>query len=324
MTVIEPVRRVFETGTSADGVIHVVEPVAVGPAGGTGTGGVHAYARVGPITTTAGPCGMTGEWTLTPDVWRGTVSAAVGHLVEWSPAVVLGGGPAVLDLAAVVGGTAVRYASTGTAAPAQRGHAGLFSQGDPGTTRLPALKWRVQEGDLANGMLTLALVYRAASTGDTLVLGDPEAPSTIDVTNLGTVGGAGAGGGGETGGSTAITWEDVNNAVPGAPPPTDVVTGTVPAERIAGAAVFSGSGAPADQPADAEVTLSAVVGDLYVDTVGLGLWHLDAVAGWTRTASLRRETMLWLGTGDPTVDLSGYHMVRNVAIDVATLDIYEL
>lgn len=186
MTVTEPVRRTFESGTSADGVIYVVEPVTISPAR-PGAGGVYAYTRVGPITTTAGPCGMTGAWTLTPTGWRGTVAARPGDLVEWSPAVVLGGGPAVLDLAAVVGGAAVRYASSGTVTPAERGHAGLFSQGDPGTTRLPALKWRVLEGDLASGTLTLALAYRAASTGDTLVLGDPDAPSTVDITNLGTV-----------------------------------------------------------------------------------------------------------------------------------------
>lgn len=324
MTVTEPVRRTFETGTSADGVVYVVEPVTVAPDGAGGSGGVHAYARVGPITTTAGPCGMTGDWTLTPVGWRGSVAARVGDLVEWSPAIVLGGGPAVLDLAAVIGGTAVRYASTGTGTPAERGHAGLFSQGDPGTTRLPALKWFVREGDLASGTLTLSLVYRAASTGDTLVLGDPEAPSTVDITNLGAVGtGNGEGGSGGGTSSDAVTWADVTEGTPGAPPPTDVVTGTVPPERIAGAAMFTGSGDPDDQPADSEVTRTAITGDLYVDVVAPALWHL-AADGWDRTASLRRETTLWLGTGDPTVDLSGYHMARDVAIDVATLDIYEL
>lgn len=322
MTVLEPLRRVFETGTSSDGVVYIVEPVAVDPTGGTG-GGVRAYEHVGPITTTAGPCGMDGVWTATPTAWQAVIPAEVGHLVEWSPAIVLGGGPAALDLAAIVAGAPARYASSGTATPNPKGHGGLFSQGDPGTTRLPVLKWRVQAGDLEAGNLTLALCYRAATTGDTLTLGDVEAPSTIDVTNLGHVGGGTGTGGGTGDASAPITWDDVNNGTPGAPPPTDPIGGTVVPERLPGVSTFTGAGSPLTQPQDSPVFASSVEGDLYVDVTRRVMYRRNATT-WEYLCAIW-ETMIWLGTGEPGADFQdNYHLAHNIAIDMETSFVYEL
>ncbi len=321
MTVFEPIRHVTETGTSHDGVVDIGEPVAVSPADGS-IGGVRAFERVGPITTTAGPCGMTGTWTATPTAWQAVVPAEVGHLVEWSPAIVLGGGPAALDLAAIVAGAPARYASTGTATPAERGHGGLFSQGDPGTVKLPTLKWRVQAGDLEAGNLTLALCYRAVSTGDTLTLGDPDAPSTIDVTNLGHVG-TGTTGGGSGNAAVPITWDDINNGTPGAPPPTDPIGGTVVPERLPGSTVFTGDGAPLAQPQDSPVLVGSVQGDLYLDTTSRYLYRRDATT-WKFLVAIR-ETMIWIGTGEPGEDFSTrYRLAHNIAIDAETNFVYEL
>lgn len=184
---VTPKREVIEIDTGASQrVIYVVEPVAA--ASDDGPHGVRDFVSVGPRTDQIQGCGITGPWTVSSAGWRATINAAPGHIIRWSPAILAAGAPAVFDLAAIVNAVPARYASTGGASPAALGHGGMYSQGDWGTVRFPALDWVVQAGDVQSGLLTLALMYRDQG-GDHFTVGHPEAPSYITVTNLGPVAG---------------------------------------------------------------------------------------------------------------------------------------
>lgn len=206
---VTPKREVVEVDTSSQRVIYVVEPVAAAP--DSGPQGVRDFVSVGPRTDQIQGCGTTGPWTMSPSGWRATINAAPGHIVRWSPAVLAAGAPAVFDLAAIVNAAPARFASTGTNTPASLGHGGLYSQGDWGTVRFPALDWEVRAGDLQDGLLTLALMYRDQG-GDHFTVGHPEAPSFITVTNLGPPAGTTVvqPGGSPTGSGTSI-WLGTGN-----------------------------------------------------------------------------------------------------------------
>lgn len=199
---ITPKREVVELDTAERRVIYVVEPVAA--ASLRGPQGVRDHTVVGPRTDRIQGCGTTGAWTQCPSGWQPIIGAAVGHIVTWTPAVLAAGPPAALDLAAIVNGAPVRYASTGTATPAPLGHGGMYSQGDWGTVRLPTLHWVVRAGDLHNGLLTLALMYRNQGGTNTFTIGHPDAGSYITATNLGPVAGTVGEDSGAAGSETSI------------------------------------------------------------------------------------------------------------------------
>lgn len=175
-----PRRIVIELHTEQEGrVLHIVE-------NGVAPASVRAFAET-PALTGAGnvfACGTTGAWTLTPAAWRLAVKASIGDLLRWSPPnVLLQGGPAVFDVASVVGGAPVRWKSSGTDTP--NGYGSLYIQGDYGTARLFDLYWRVAAQDVAaDGTVTLALGYRA---GGDMSLGHADGVSLISLVNHGPV-----------------------------------------------------------------------------------------------------------------------------------------
>lgn len=222
-------RQVVEYHDEQEGrVLHIVEtgmaPVAL-----------RDYAETPPLTTPVGPCGVAGDWTLTPVGWRLSVVAAIGDVLEWAPNLHLGGGPAAFDVASVVNGEPARWKSTGLPTPLTLGS--MYVQGDYGTAALHTVRWMVQAADLAGGRITLALGYRDGSAEqDTTTLGHAGIASWISLVNHGPV--------------ERISTEDVDPAQIG--------------------------------------------------------------------------TQLYLGTGDPTMSPGAYRAADNVAIDVQTLDIYQV
>jgi hypothetical protein len=158
-------------------VLHIIES-------GVAPSGLRHYAETTPLTVPIPACGTTGTWTLTPTSWRVGGLSAIGDVLGWTPNVHLGGGPAAFDLAAVVSGVPVRWKSSGTSVPSELGS--MYVQGDYGTARLPALFWQVRADEIADGVVTLALGYRAGE-GD-MILGHASVASTISVVNHGPIG----------------------------------------------------------------------------------------------------------------------------------------
>jgi len=178
--IVPPRRRtIIELYTEEEGrVLHIVE-------NGVAPVSLRAFAETTAITGSGNvfACGTAGAWTLTPAPWRLTAKASIGDVLEWSPNVLLQGGPAAFDLASVVDGTPVRWKSSGTDTPASLGS--VYTQGDYGTARLPVLPWRVGVNDISgDGTVTLALGYRA---GGAMNLGHADGVSRISLTNFGPV-----------------------------------------------------------------------------------------------------------------------------------------
>lgn len=174
-----PRRTVIELHTEEEGrVLHIVE-------NGVAPASVRAFAETAALTGAGNvfACGVTGAWTLTPAGWRLTAKASIGDLMLWSPNVLLQGGPAAFDVASVVGGSAVRWKSSGTDTP--NGYGSIYTQGDYGTARLTDQYWRVAAQDIAtDGTITLALGYRA---GGDMSLGHADGVSRISLANHGPV-----------------------------------------------------------------------------------------------------------------------------------------
>lgn len=174
-----PRRTIIELFTEEEGrVLHIVE-------NGVAPASLRAFAETPAITGSGNvfACGTSGTWTLTPSVWRLQVKATAGDVIDWSPNILLQGGPAAFDLASVVDGVPVRWKSTGTDTPAALGS--MYIQGDYGTARLPELPWQVNADDVdADGMVTLALGYRA---GGAMSLGHADGVSRVSLTNFGPV-----------------------------------------------------------------------------------------------------------------------------------------
>jgi hypothetical protein len=187
--VSQPQREIIEVRTDTERVLYIMEPVTVPDSGGGsgGGGGLLGYAETSPLTAPVGPAGLNGAWTLTPGAWRLTVPASVGDILEWMPNVLLGGGPAALDLVCLNGGAAIiRALSSGTSTPGTYGS--MYTQGDIGTAQLPTLKWVVRAGEVVSAHVTLALAYRAAGGGEEgLALGVLNVASRIMLTNEGPV-----------------------------------------------------------------------------------------------------------------------------------------
>lgn len=171
-------RRVVELFSEEEGrVLHIIES-GVAPAG------LRFFSETAALTTPIPLCGTTGDWTATPTAWHVGGRAAIGDVLEWAPNVHLGGGPAALDLAALVDGEPVRWKSSGTAVPLDLGS--MYVQGDYGTARLPTLRWVVRADEIDAGTVTLALGYRAGS-GD-MTLGHASIASTISLADHGPIG----------------------------------------------------------------------------------------------------------------------------------------
>lgn len=362
--VVEPVREIVEVRTDDERAVYVVEPVVatdaivptvladltdvadtapttgqvLGWTGSTwapasvgvdGVGGVVAFRRSPALPVISG-AGTAGAWTLGPILWRMAIPAAAGDLLDWNAAsVLLGGGPAAIDLVCLKNNVPFRYLSSGTDTPAALGS--MYSQGDFGAVRLPTQRWQVLADELVNGTVTLALAYRAAvpdaGTGvdtEPLAIGHAQAPARLTVTNLGPVGAASGGSGGSSGGSSGyapITWGDLG-VTPGAPAPTDPDSGTIPPEYTVGSRLFFGDGPPTELALTSTIATLAVVSDVYLDRLEPALWAMFT-EGWQKILDLRQDTMLYLGFGDPNVVPGNYKRVHNVGIDVSTLDIYE-
>lgn len=172
-------RTVVEYRDEKEGlVLHIIEsgmaPVAL-----------RDYAETPGLVDPVGPVGTTGDWTLTPTDWRLSAVAAIGDVLEWSPNVHLGGGPAAFDLASVVDGMPARWKSSGLPVPLDLGS--MYVQGDYGTARLPTVRWMVQAADISAGRVLLVLGYRAGGVGDTMMLGHVDAASQISLVNHGPV-----------------------------------------------------------------------------------------------------------------------------------------
>lgn len=87
--------------------------------------------------------------------------AAVGDVVMYRVDILSNGNDAELDVAAVVGGSPVRFYSSGTAVQSSNGHGGFYQSGGFGHGHnVPAI-WVVQAGDLSGGNLTLSYLLRA-------------------------------------------------------------------------------------------------------------------------------------------------------------------
>jgi hypothetical protein len=155
-------------------------------------GALKAHVQTARSGVVFGPCRTSGTWTLCPTAYRVTVPAAVGDVVQWVPNImVLVSADSEHDLAAVVSGSPVRYASTGTGTQHPNGMARMYL-GSTGYARSwPVITWQVQSGDLdGSGNLTLAVMYRADAPGNT-VGSAAYANSTVTALNWGAVSASG-------------------------------------------------------------------------------------------------------------------------------------
>lgn len=155
-------------------------------------GALKGYGSTGRLGLTFGPFGNSGPWVMCPPAYRATTTAAVDDVVEWIPELLVNlGADSEHDLAAIVGGQPVRYASSGTSVGHLNGHGGMYlSRSGQFATSFPSMVWHVQAGDLDNGTLTLALMYRDTGSGNTI--GSAAYPSSIiSLLNWGPVTAAG-------------------------------------------------------------------------------------------------------------------------------------
>ena len=139
------------------------------------TSGRHQISFIGDTTS---------SWVLSPAQYRVIVPAAVGNVLHWSPQLMTlaGGADAEFDIVSVIDGAPVRYWSTGTTTPGSNGHGRCYI-GVSYARDLPSINWRVTADDIDEGMVTLALRYRAGASGVTL--GSTLYSGHIDVVNQG-------------------------------------------------------------------------------------------------------------------------------------------
>lgn len=151
-------------------------------------GALKAFVQTARTGVTFGPCRTNGPWLVCPTEYRVTVPAAVGDLVQWLPTVMVDvSADSEHDLAAVISGAPVRYASTGTATQHPNGMARMYLGSGAYARSWPVITWQVQSGDLdTDGNLTLAVMYRSAAPGNT-VGSAAYANSTITALNWGVV-----------------------------------------------------------------------------------------------------------------------------------------
>lgn len=159
------------------------EPGSDGAPGQDGT--LKGSSTTGMITGTFGPCGDAGTWTLCPTNYRpAPLIASVGDLLYWTPGFLhQTDNEAVYDLASVVDSSPVRYRSSGTNTPLTFGYGGLYTAATHGRGMRPVW-WTVAADDLdVNGMVTIALVYRASGGGN--IMGHASVAGDIILVNMG-------------------------------------------------------------------------------------------------------------------------------------------
>lgn len=135
---------------------------------GGGGGGGSVTASRGYYTA-----GLTLQNTGGVGVWQpvaglvAAIPAVVGDSVEWSPSFMWAppGGTQFLDLGILVGGSVVRFASTGTGTPAVEGDPALYIT--PGTYRSSGAVFslEVEAGDLDAGSVNFVLATAGTGTG---------------------------------------------------------------------------------------------------------------------------------------------------------------
>lgn len=94
------------------------------------------------------------------------IAAVVGDNVEWTPSFMWSPTTSqFLELAVMVGGSPVRFASTGTGTGGVEGDPALYP--DPGTYRsaAPVFSLTVEAGDLDGGSVNFAIVSKGNGTG---------------------------------------------------------------------------------------------------------------------------------------------------------------
>lgn len=155
-----------------------------GPAGPAGQDGVlKAFATTGMVTGTFGPAGDSGDWNVCPVEYQPKVAASVGDRILWVPGFLHKfDQEAVCDLASIVGGSAVRYRSSGIATPLSSGYGGLYMHATFGGLR--PVWWTVAAEDISpDGKVTLALAFRNNGTGN--ILGHGSIAGDITLANAG-------------------------------------------------------------------------------------------------------------------------------------------
>lgn len=138
---------------------------------GGGGGGGAAPVTVRSAHITAGnvtPLPASATWVPARADFEITVPAAVGDWAEFSTAFMWDPASSTsqfLDLAIVVGSTAVRYLSSGTATPAIEGAPWFYTAPSVYRTVAGIPGFTVTPGDLDGGNLRCQLVTRGAGTG---------------------------------------------------------------------------------------------------------------------------------------------------------------
>lgn len=156
----------------------------IGPAGlDAQDGTLKAFATTGMLTGTFGPAGDSGTWVLCPAQYRVSIAASVGDRLLWTPGFLhQSDQEAMYDIASVVDGSAARYRSSGTNAPAAAGYGGLYTAATLGRGMRPVW-WTVTADDLDDGLVTLALAYRDSGAGN--VMGHAAVAGDIVLVNAG-------------------------------------------------------------------------------------------------------------------------------------------
>lgn len=160
-----------------------------GTPGAPGAPGADGTLKAQTITTlsteTFGPAGDSGSWTACPAAYRSVpITASPGDRLLWNCGFYYQNTQeAAFDIASLIDGAPVRFRSTGTNTPHAAGYGPMyFAAGQPRS--LPPVWFTVAAEDIdINGKVTLALMYRAAGSGN--MLGNINIPGDVTVTNMG-------------------------------------------------------------------------------------------------------------------------------------------
>lgn len=158
-----PTQTALNNSTRLATTAYVEAAVAAGGGGGTAATFARGYVTSGDVTP-----GLTAAWTPVSGL-AFSLAAVAGDEVEFTMNGLLSQtATAFFDLAVLVSGSIVRYASTGTASPTAAG------EGDGAIYPLNASTLRplsayfslaVASGDLTGGTVTFALIYKGDALG---------------------------------------------------------------------------------------------------------------------------------------------------------------
>lgn len=158
-----------------------------GPKGDPGEPGrdgvLKDYATTGLFTGSLFLAGDSGDWMICPPAYHTENVAVAGDKILWTPQLFQQTDQqAAYDLASIVNGEIVRRKSTGTAAASEYGFGGFYTAATHGRGLRPAW-WVVEEADIDDGVVTLAILYRNSGSGNTI--GHAAVPSEIVSVNVG-------------------------------------------------------------------------------------------------------------------------------------------